>query len=656
MTWSTVIGSLLLGALACSAAGAADTWRVESSGGRTAITLTLTEPEAGGSAEGKRLYYTVEHRGATVLPRSPLGISRADQDFLGGLSFDRASEVSREQQSYRLVHGKRSRCDYVADEQTVCFKNAKGARLEVILRAQDDGVAFRYRFPEKSSARHTVTTEHTGFRLPAGGAMWVHPYDKATQYSPAYETYYADGVPVGTPAPAEDGWAYPVLFRTAEGRTWGLITEAALDGTYCGSRLAQTPRNGVYPLRLPAPGEGNNTGSIEPSSTLPWQTPWRAIMLADSPLGIIESTFITDCNPPSIITDTSWIKPGRASWSWLSDHDSPQDCAKLRTFVDLAAAMGWEYSLVDANWTIMKNGTIHDLLAHASRAGVGLLLWYNSGGKHNYVSEKPRGLMFHRPIRRGEFKLLKRWGVKGVKVDFFQSDKQEIIALYHDILRDAADFQIMVNFHGCTLPRGWSRTYPHLMTMEAVRGAECYSFDRAFTATAPGHNTIIPFTRNAVGPMDYTPVMFEDNVYRHLTTYAHELALPVIFESGLTHFADRVRAYQNLPEAPREFLKRIPAAWDDTRCLAGEPGRVVVIARRCGDTWYVGGITGEKKGRDVFIKLEFLGDGASYDMHLIEDGTKPRTFATQTLTVTAGTTLTLKLRGYGGFAATVTPR
>jgi hypothetical protein len=303
----------------------------------------------------------------------------------------------------------------------------------------------------------------------------------------------------------------------------------------------------------------------------------------------------------------------------------------------------------------MKNGTIHDLLAHAARAGVGLLLWYNSGGKHNYVSEKPRGLMFHRQIRRGEFELLRRWGVKGVKVDFFQSDKQEIIALYHDILRDAADFQIMVNFHGCTLPRGWTRTYPHLMTMEAVRGAECYSFDRDFTAKAPSHNTIIPFTRNVVGPMDYTPVMFADNTFRHLTTHAHELALPVLFESGWLHFADRVRAYQKLPQAPRKFLKRIPVAWDDTRCLAGEPGRFVVIARRSGATWYVGGITGEKQGRDTPLNCSFLGDG-TYAMELIEDGTEARTFAVRTMAVTAATALTLKLQAYGGFAATVTRR
>ena len=210
-------------------------------------------------------------------------------------------------------------------------------------------------------------------------------------------------------------------------------------------------------------------------------------------------------SPPSVVADTSWIKPGRVSWSWLFDPQEPAGLPQAAAFVDLAAEMGWEYTLVDANWDIMRNGTIHDLIAYAESRGVGVMLWYNSGGPHNVVTERPRGLMDQRKVRRYEFERLARWGVKGVKIDFFQSDKQNVIALYHEILKDAADFKIMVNFHGCTLPRGWSRTYPHLMSMEAVRGEENYQFEPTFPALAPRHNAILPFTRNAVGPMDITP-------------------------------------------------------------------------------------------------------------------------------------------------------
>jgi hypothetical protein len=262
--------------------------------------------------------------------------------------------------------------------------------------------------------------------------------------------------------------------------------------------------------------------------------------------------------------------------------------------------------------------------------------------------------MDHREVRREEFAALKKWGIKGVKVDFFQSDKQNIIQLYQDILKDAADFQIMVNFHGCTLPRGWSRTWPHLMSMEGVRGEECYSFDRQFPAEAPVHNTILPFTRNAVGPMDYTPVMFKDNVYPHLTSYAHELALPIIFESGWLHFADGPKPYLDLPEAPKSFLKAVPVAWDETRFLAGDPGQYVVVARRSGEQWYIGGINGEKSGRDVDVPLSFLGD-ARCTMTLIEDGNTARSFASETQAVTSQDHIEVRLRPNGGFVVVLTP-
>jgi hypothetical protein len=262
--------------------------------------------------------------------------------------------------------------------------------------------------------------------------------------------------------------------------------------------------------------------------------------------------------------------------------------------------------------------------------------------------------MDDRDIRREEFQLLKKWGAKGVKVDFFQSDKQNIIQLYQEILKDAAEAKIMVNFHGCTLPRGWARTYPHLMSMEGVRGEECYSFDEKFTTEAPIHNVILPFTRNAVGSMDYTPVMFADNVYKHLTTYCHELALPIIFESGWLHFADGVKQYLDLPEAPKEFLKHVPTVWDETRFVAGEPGHYIVLARRSGTQWYLGGINGEQAGRDVDVSLSFLGQSRG-TMTVIEDGKTPRTFDNETQAVTAQDHLGLRLQAYGGFVAVFSP-
>ncbi|HNS19029.1 MAG TPA: glycoside hydrolase family 97 catalytic domain-containing protein [Sedimentisphaerales bacterium] len=629
---------------------------VKSPDGRVAVVVRLIDPgQTADYPAGKiRLYYEVKYDGAVVLPLSPLGIRRQDEDFVDAVGFIANGGLVSSYQMFQAPHGKRRTCSYGAMEHTLVFGSPRGGNVELIVRAQNDGVAFRYRFPENSNEKRVVVSETTGFRLPEGGKVWAHPYDKPSKYTPAYETYYVNGAPVGTPSSSEAGWAFPVLFCNADRSRWGLVTDAGLDGSYCGCRLEQNAPQGVYRIRFPEPGDGDGTGAVEPSWTLPWATPWRVIVVGDSLADIVESTLVTDVCPPSIVKDTSWIQPGRASWSWLFDHDSPQDCTKLKAWVDLAAEMGWEYSLVDANWDRMKNGTIHDLIAYANSKGVGLLLWYNSGGPHNYVSEKPRGLMTHREIRREEFQTLKRWGIKGVKVDFFQSDKQNIIQLYHDILLDAADAGIMVNFHGCTLPRGWSRTYPHLMSMEAVRGEECYSFDEKFTTEAPIHNVILPFTRNVVGPMDYTPVMFQDNVYRHLTTYCHELALPVIFESGWLHFAGGPKEYLDLPDAPKNFLKAVPVAWDDTKFLAGEPGEYVVLARKSGKTWYVAGINGQDAGRDVDVTLSFL-DDTHYTVTLIADGKTPREFETDSEAVTAQDHLEVRLLPYGGFTAVLTP-
>ena len=653
----TIIGIILILARCTFATDSGKTQiiQVQSPNKNITVTVRLSDPRQARNRNNKsQLEYKVDYTGKEVISYSPLGIIRADQQFTDNLKFVDTVRSPVIDETYTMPHGKRRICRNYYSESTIKLRNNNGARLEVIVRVYNDGAALRYRFPESSDKTYTVTKELTGFQLPAGGKVWLHPYDKASKYTPAYETYYLDGIRVGTPSPNTEGWAFPVLFHNADTSRWGLITEAALDPTYCGCRLEQNAPKDLYRIRFPNEGEGNDTGQINPSAKLPWATPWRVIILGDSLAPIVESGLISNLNPPSIIEDTSWVKPGRASWSWLFDHDSPQDHDKLRLWIDLAAEMGWEYSLIDANWTIMKNGTIHDLIAYAKAKGVGLLLWYNSGGPHNIVTEKPRGTMFLKDVRRFEFAMLKKWGIKGVKVDFFQSDKQNVIQLYHDILKDAADYQIMVNFHGCTLPRGWSRTYPHLMSMEAMRGEECYSFDKLYPKMALTLNTILPFTRNVVGPMDYTPVMFWDNVYPHLTTYAHELAQSVVYESGWMHFADGTKAYLELPEVPRQFLKDVPAAWDETKFIDGFPGKYIFIARRKGNQWFLGGLTGQDTTRKYNLDLSFLGSGV-YKATVICDGSRSRSFKTYNQSLTAAGKLKITLQKYGGFAAQFKP-
>ena len=612
-------------------------WAVASPDTRNVLTVSLDE--AG------RLSWRVTRDGAPVLDKSPLGIRRHDQTFADALKLVRVGEPRTIDERYRTPHGKRRDHHVAGRERSLTFTNARNAQLEVIVRAHDDGVAIRYRFPETDSEARRVFAEMTGFAVPAGSSGWMLPHQRVHRYGPAYEDFFQDVVP-GKQAPLPSGWSFPALFKTPGGK-WLLISESALDGSYPGVHLAADAPDGVYQVAFPDPEEGLGVGEIHPRSTLPWTMPWRVVAIADDAIGLVESDIINDLSPATALKDTSWIRPGRSSWSWWSKSDSPKNAADLKSFVDLAAEMGWEYSLIDANWNQMQTGNIADVLAHARTKKVAPLLWYNSGGPHNDVTEAPRDRMHTREARRAEFAQLRRWGVKGIKVDFWQSDKPDRIQQYRDVMTDAADFQIMVNFHGSTIPRGWSREFPHLMSMEAVFGAEQYKFRQAFTTRAAWLNTVLPFTRNVIGPMDYTPVTFTDVRYPRTTTNAHELAQSVVFESGIQHFADSVEAYRALPAAAKQFLAQVPAAWDETRGIAGEPGAFVVIARRDGQTWYVGGLNADT-ATTASVPLAFLGNG-SWTMTLIGDGAVDREFKDSTRTVTAAESVEVPMRARGGF-------
>jgi hypothetical protein len=383
--------------------------------------------------------------------------------------------------------------------------------------------------------------------------------------------------------------------------------------------------------------------------------PWRTIIIGSTPATIVESQMISSLSDPAIPGDFEWVKPGRSSWSWLSDNESPKNFDALKSFVDLSFDMGWEYSLVDANWDMMKGGDIEQLVKYANSKGIGILMWYNSGGPHNVVTERPRDIMNDSQKRKEEFKKLKQWGVKGVKIDFWHSDKQNLIALYHDVLKDAAENHIMVNFHGCTIPRGWSRTYPNLVSMESVRGEESYLFDSTYTEAAPIQNSILPFTRNAIGSMDYTPMGLTNFKYPHITSYAHELALTVVFNSGILHFADNVKTYQSLPDYVKQYLKTVPVVFDESHFISGEPGKSFIIASRKGKDWFVAGINSEKNNKAISVELPFISKGL-YTMSLITDGTDSKSFSYASKEFKSGDQIKLTLAGLGGFTAQLVPQ
>lgn len=590
---------------------------------------------------------------ATVVKPSRLGLiadgANGDRrDLSRGFDNLTVSETTEGTETYEMLIGKR-RQHQAAYQEKVYTLTHQGDSLTLRFRAFNDGLGFRYAWSGASGQSYTIQDELTTFNLPADGQKWLQAYDTVFMYAPAYETFYQDELPIGESAPAnKNGWSFPALFHTAN--VWMLLTEAALDGSYVGMHLNADPTDGHYRLRFPEPSEAQDSLHTRPEVTLPWTSPWRVIHLSDSLSNIVTSELVHHLAKPSTVAHTDWIKPGKASWSWWYYSNSPQDYNQLTPYVDFAAEMGWAYSLVDANWNRMKDGDLEKLAAYAKEKDVRLLVWYNSGGPHNVVTEEPRDQMHEPEARRRAFARLRDLGVAGVKIDFFQSDKQPIIQQYIDILNDAAEYELLVNFHGCTLPRGWSRTYPHLLAMEAVFGAEAYKFAERYPDYAPTQNTILPFTRNVVGPMDFTPVTLSKSTYPSLTTAAHELALPVVFESGLLHLADRPEAYRALRSEAIQYLKDVPVVWDETRFVDGYPGDYVILARRSGDTWYLAGIHQAEADKTYEMKLDFLPEG-TYTLSLLEDGADELTFREET--ITGGQSLSVTLAPYGGFVGTL---
>lgn len=612
------------------------------------LRITVAETENGETTLVYKVDRIKDGQPITVVENSPLGVDRKDQQFSSGLKFVSKGEVKTIDETYTMHIGRQTEIRNHANELELTFKNQQGSLILLVLRAYNDGVAFRYVFPEKSDSAFTVLRELTGFKVPETGKAWIQRYDMPSQWTPAYEKFYENGMPIGTSSPNAEGWAFPALFNS--NNNWVLISEANLTPNYCGIRMEQNATNGMYRVRFPEAKDAEGFGAVEPVSAIPWVMPWRTIVVGETLETIFETNLINNLADPTVVGDFSWVKPGRASWSWISQNDSPKKFQALKEFIDLAAEMNWEYSLVDANWDLMNGGNIEQLVQYANSKGVGILMWYNSGGPQNVVTERPRDIMFDPQLRRAEFQKLKEWGVKGVKIDFWHSDKQNMIALYHDVMKDAADNQILVNFHGCTIPRGWSCTWPNLIGLESVKGEECYLFDQPYTEAAPVQNTILPFTRNVIGPMDYTPVGFSDLKYPHITTNAHELALSLVFNVGILHFADNVKTYRTQPDFIKDFLKTVPVAFDETRFISGEPGKSIVMASRKGNDWYVAGINGEKSVKEISVELPFITSG-EFDLSLIADGETARTFKHENKAFKAGETISVKMIECGGFTA-----
>jgi hypothetical protein len=632
--------------ICCRAANAAPETNasgIASPNGRLAVGFHLD------AAGGPR--YAIQLDGKPVLQDSRLGLVRDDADFSQNLRLISESETGPVRDQYEILTAKRRVNTYLANRKVFHLQTAAGQKMDIIFQVSNDGVAFRYFFPGTNAGPRRLTEEVSSFHFLPGTRAWLQPMSVAKsgwkRSNPAYEEYYQKDIPAGTPAPTGAGWVYPALF--CSGDTWLLVSEGSLSRNYCATRLRAESPDGEYSVGFPDPRENFQNGPVNPESLLPWLTPWRIIAVGGLKT-IAESTLGIDlADPPAHPADAS-IRPGKASWSWPLLGDGQTIYEVQKRFIDYAAGMGWHYTLIDAGWDKQIGyDKVRALVDYARGKGVQILLWYNSAGDWNETPQTPRDLMLTHESRVKEFAKLKDMGVAGLKIDFFGGDGQSMINYYLDILDDAAPYGFLMNFHGATLPRGWQRTYPHLMTMEAIRGLEYVTFEQNNADQEPSHAAMLPFTRNVFDPMDFTPMVLDHiNRIQRRTTSAFELALSVLLTSGIQHYAEIPEGMAKAPGYVRDFLKGVPAVWDDTKFLDGFPGKWVVLARRGEGRWYVVGINGEATAKTLTLDLGELPVGGSGT--LITDGEGGNlSFQQEKIHLAANGKLKVTLQPQGGF-------
>ena len=611
-----MIKRIILGLGLMLAFSTAEAQTVTSPDGKVAVVMELVE--------GGQPCYRVMYEGVDVVERSALGLKTNIGDFTKGLVLKELKQQAVSD-TYKLRNIKQSCVDYEATEgvATYALKDKSDMPvMDIVFRVSNRDVAFRYRIqPQKETRVCVVTEEASGFVLPEGSTSFLCPQSKPmggfARTSPSYETPYTCDEPVGKNGWGE-GYTFPCLFKTGE--NWVLISETGTDGGYVGCRLLNE-QGGSYRIGFPQAGELNGAGATSAAVALPCETPWRTITVG--PLAnIAETTVAFDLVQPKYKASQEYIY-GKGSWSWIIGMDPSCNFDEQKRYIDFSAAMGYQSVLIDAFWDQQIGyEKIAELARYGKEKGVGIFLWYNSNGAWNDAFQTPIGKMNNSRIRREEMKWMQENGIRGIKVDFFGGDKQPMMQLYEDILSDANDFGLLCIFHGCTLPRGWERMYPNYAASEAVLASENLHFGQG-ACDAEAYNACIhPFVRNTVGSMDFGGSALNkrysaDNQHgtTRRTSDVFALAVAVLFQSAVQHFA---LAPNNLEDAPAwaiDFMKSVPTTWDEVKLIDGYPGKYVILARKSGERWYVVGINAQKETLKKTISLPMFAAGKALQLY-----------------------------------------
>ncbi|QNF34823.1 glycoside hydrolase family 97 catalytic domain-containing protein [Adhaeribacter swui] len=565
--------------------------------------------------DGKPMY-NVSFKGKTLLENSPLGLTTNEGDFTTGMKYLDKEEGAVDK-NYTETKIKKSQVHYVANKLTCTFENAQQKKISVVFQVSNNNVAFRYELPtwgERFSC--AVEKEATGFKFPAVSTTFLsgmmNPMTGFARTAPSYEASYEADAPLVKANPRPEGYIFPGLFRVGT-NGWVLVSETGVSSLYCASHLSEASKDGTYTVAYPNPKQNNGFGSSGAAISLPGVTPWRTITVGENLKPIVETTIPYDVVEP-LYEPSQEYKFGRSTWSWIVWQDNSMNYEDQVKYIDLAAALQYEYILMDALWdTKVGKDKMKDLINYAKSKNVDVFLWYNSNGPFNDAPQGPRNKMNTAVERKKEMKWLREVGVKGLKVDFFGGDKQETMRLYEDILSDANDYGLMIIFHGTTLPRGWERMYPNFVGSEAVLASEMLIFSQNVREAEAFNATLHPFIRNAVGSMEFGGVLLNKYLVKsnegrnkRLTTDIFQLATAVLFQNPMQIFGLTPNNLTDVPAFEIEFMKQIPTTWDETIYVDGYPGKYCVIARRHGEEWYVAGVNATKEPLKLKLNLPML--------------------------------------------------
>jgi len=635
----------------CTSALSAQTYRLRSPDNRFEVSIAV----------GDSVSYSVTYKKTQIVSPSAISLS-LDNTTLGKSGKITKVTNTKVNTQIKPLYGKFSKLSVVYNQIKVDFS----ASYSIIFRAYNEGVAYRFVTALKDSV--TVLNEQATFKLAGNPGAILPETDNYTAWEVPYVRYAGiDTVKIGQRA------LTPSLFNYADPAIKVIIAEADLldyPGMYLQKQQNSFVGNfAAYPSATVMGSWGNFVSVVKARQNYIAKTngtrnyPWRVIIASDDDRSLLTNELIYKLAKPSVLTNTGWIKPGKATWEWWHDAMLPgagipsgmgnRNTALYKYYIDFAAKSKLEYLMVDAGWSnntdvtrINPKVNMKELISYGREKNVGVFLWCVAAP---LMKDLDKNLDF-----------IKSLGAVGIKVDFFDRDDQEANQWMEKIAAASARKQLMVNFHGCGKPAGLQRTYPNIVNFEAVRGEECSKWD--YTAN-PVHHLTFPFIRMLGGPLDYTPGSMRNATMEtfkpvdpglpsSLGTRAHELAMYVIFDQPFAMLSDSPTAYEKYPDIMK-YLTAVPTVFDDTKVLDAKLGEYAIIAKKKNKEWFVGAMT-DWAGREQVIDCSFLSPGITYTADFYSDSEDANTNASgytyKSIQVTSKDRLKVKLAKGGGAA------